>query len=62
MADGVVDLAPLSKAVPQDVADLVAKRRQEIVDGAFKVWPDKTDEELLTMNYFIEGVEGTLPK
>ena len=62
MADGVVDLSPLSKAVPQEVADMVMKRRQEIIDGAFKVWPDKTDQDLLTMNYFIEGVEGTLPK
>ena len=62
MKDGVVDLAPLGKMVPQDVADMVMKRKQEIIDGTFNVWPDKTDQDLLTMNYFIEGVEGTLPK
>ncbi|GAK53923.1 hypothetical protein U14_05198 [Candidatus Moduliflexus flocculans] len=62
MKDGVVYLSPLSKAVPQDVVDMVEKRKQEIIDGTFNVWPDKTDQDLLTMNYFIEGVEGTLPK
>lgn len=60
--DGIVDIAPFGKMVPQDVADMVMKRRQEIIDGTFNVWPDKTDQELLSMNYFIEGVEGTIPK
>ena len=60
--EGIVDIAPFGKMVPQDVADMVMKRRQEIIDGTFNVWPDKTDQELLSMNYFIEGVEGTIPK
>ncbi len=60
--DGIVDLAPFGKMVPQDVQDMVTKRKQEITDGTFKVWPDKTDKELLSMNYFIEGVEGKIPK
>ncbi len=60
--DGLVDIGPFGEMVPQDVADMVTKRRQEIVDGTFKVWPDKSDEELLSMNYFIEGVEGKIPK
>ncbi len=59
---GLVDIAPFGKMVPQDVADMVMKRRQEIIDGTFNVWPDKTDQDLLSMNYFIEGVEGELPK
>jgi basic membrane protein A and related proteins len=62
MKDGVVDIAPFGKMVPQDVQDMVMKRRQEIIDGKFKLWPDKTDQQLLEMNYFIEGVEGELPK
>jgi basic membrane protein A len=62
LKEGMVDIAPFGKMVPQDVADMVMKRRQEIIDGTFNVWPDKTDEELLSMNYFIEGVEGELPK
>ncbi|MBD3305214.1 BMP family ABC transporter substrate-binding protein [candidate division KSB3 bacterium] len=62
LEDGIVDIAPFGKMVPQEVADMVMQRRQEIIDGTFTVWPDKTDEELLSMNYFIEGVEGELPK
>ncbi len=60
--DGVVDIAPFGQMVPQEVADMVMKRRQEIIDGTFNIWPDKTDQELLSMNYFVEGVEGKIPK
>ncbi len=60
--DGIVDIAPFGDMVPQDVQDMVMARRQEIIDGEFKVWPDKSDKELLSMNEFIEGVEGTIPK
>jgi basic membrane protein A and related proteins len=62
LADGLVDIAPFGPMVPEDVQDMVVQRRQEIIDGTFQVWPDKTDEELLSMNEFIEGVEGELPK
>ncbi len=62
LEDGLVDLAPFGKMVPQDVADMVMKRRQEIIDGSFNVWPEKSDQELLSMNYFIEGVEGKIPE
>ena len=62
LKEGIVDIAPFGKMVPQDVQDMVMQRRQAIIDGSFKVWPDKTDEELLSMNYFIEGVEGEIPK
>ncbi|HWP49943.1 MAG TPA: BMP family ABC transporter substrate-binding protein [Candidatus Limnocylindrales bacterium] len=59
---GIIDIAPYGKAVPQEIRDFVDKRKQEIKEGKFKVWPDKSDEELLKMNYFIEGVEGQIPK
>jgi basic membrane protein A len=62
LKEGIVDIAPFGKMVPQEVQDMVTARRQEIIDGTFKVWPDKTDGDLLSMNYFIEGVEGELPK
>jgi hypothetical protein len=48
--------------VPKEVVDLVEKRKQEIINGTFKVWPDKTDQELLSMNYFVEGVQGKIPQ
>lgn len=59
---GVVGLAPFGKMVPQDVIDLVTQRKQEIIDGKFNPWEGMSDKEFLEMNYFIEGVEGELPK
>ena len=62
LKEGIIDIAPFGPMVPQDMQDMVMQRRQEIIDGTFNVWPDKTDADLLSMNYFIEGVEGELPK
>ncbi|NTU60665.1 MAG: BMP family ABC transporter substrate-binding protein [Deltaproteobacteria bacterium] len=73
---GVIDLAPLSAAVPADVKALVAKEREaikagklfpfagEIVDRDGKVHGKKgkvfTDEELRSMDWLVAGVVGTL--
>jgi basic membrane protein A len=62
MKDGLVDIAPLGKMVPQDVADMVMKRRDEIKAGTYNFWPEMTNEAFASMNYFIEGVEGEIPK
>ena len=78
METGVVQLAPLSDKVPADIAALVAKKKQGLVDQKFQVFtgPIKgqdgkliledgktfNDQELLSMNFFIEGVQGTIPK
>lgn len=62
LKDHIVDISDFGDMVPQDVQDMVMARRQEIIDGTFNVWPEKTDQELLSMNYFIEGVEGELPE
>ncbi len=78
MDKGIVKLAPLSDKVPQQVQDLIAKKRQAIVDHKLQVFtgPIKDqagkvilaqgknfgDKELLSMNFFIEGVQGTIPK
>lgn len=59
---GIVDIAPYGEVVPEEVRKFVDKRKQEIIEGRFKVWPDKTDEELLNMNYLVEGVIGQIPK
>ncbi len=74
----VVKLAPMSDKVPQQIRDLVAEKKQALVDhktqvftgpikgqdgkvllGAGKTYSDK---ELLQMNFFIEGVQGAIPK
>ncbi|WP_406676753.1 BMP family ABC transporter substrate-binding protein [Neomoorella carbonis] len=78
MKDGVVDLGPFSDKVPQEVRDLVNKKKQEIIDGKFYVFqgPIKdqsgkvrvqegqkmSHEEVLGFNWFVEGVEGEIPK
>ncbi len=78
METGIVKLAPLSNKVPEKVQDLVAERKQALVDHKSQVFtgPIKdqngkiilaagktlADKELLSMNYFIEGVQGTIPK
>ena len=78
MESGVVLLAPLNPAIPADVRRLVEEKTKAIKDGKLPVFqgPVKdqegkvrvpegraaTDEEMLSMNYFIEGVVGKVPK
>ena len=78
MADGIVDLAPFNKAVPADVVKLVSAKKRDIVrgklhpfSGPVKDNPGKaivpagktlSAAEMLSFNWFVEGVEGTLPK
>jgi basic membrane protein A len=74
LAEGIVDLAPMSKMVPKEVQDLVLAKK-DAIKGGEKIFtgPIKdqkgevkiaagsaaTDEELLGMTYFVEGVIGT---
>jgi basic membrane protein A len=75
--DGVVGLAPFSEMVPQDVQDLVAEHQARIESGAWDVFCGPlsgangnliveegkclTDQEMLSMDYFVEGVVGEAP-
>jgi basic membrane protein A len=77
LQDGVVALAPLSPQVPEDVADLVDAERARIIDTDWDVFCGPilkqdgsvgvaegeclTDEEILNMSWFVEGVEGSIP-
>ncbi len=77
MDTGVVDLAPLSPLVQDNVAQLVMERKQAIIDGTMEVFcgplvgqngvqvlPEGqclTDDQLLSMDYFVEGVVGEAP-
>ncbi|WP_161954967.1 BMP family ABC transporter substrate-binding protein [Moorella sp. Hama-1] len=78
LKDGIIGLSPFNKMVPQDVRDLVEKKKQEIIDGKFFVFqgPIKDQsgkvrvqegqkmsmDEILGFNWFVEGVEGEIPK
>lgn len=76
--DGIIDLGPYGPMVSEDVKSLVATKRQEIIDGKLEVFvgPIKdnagtikvpagqvmTDPQMLSFDWFIEGVDGTIPK
>jgi basic membrane protein A and related proteins len=76
MKEGIVDLAPYGPMVPQAVRDKVDAKKQEILEGKEKIFvgPIKdqkgvvqvpagkvaSDEELLGMKYFVQGIVGTL--
>ena len=76
LEDAVVDVGPYGPMVPEDIKELVIKKKSEIAQGKFKVFegPIKdnkgvervkpgqvmTDQELLSFDWFVEGVEGTL--
>ena len=77
MKDGFIALAPLNASVPKDEAAWIEAKRQAILSGRLqpfsgrlvdnegKVRNDKEpldDHAIATMNWFVQGVVGTLPK
>lgn len=76
MKDGFVRLAPLNASVPKNVAAFVAAREADIIAGRLHPFAGRIvdregrvrleagtmpDAQIATMNYFVEGVVGTLP-
>jgi len=78
MKQGVVQLSELTKIAPEAAADKVAKIEKEIKEGSFTVFSGPitdnegkkrisesealTDEQLLSMDWFVEGVLGSVGK
>ncbi|MBM7855911.1 basic membrane protein A [Desulfohalotomaculum tongense] len=78
LKEGVVGLAPYGPMVAEETKQLVEAKKQEIIAGKWDVFtgPIKdqdgktkvaegeklTDSEILEMNWFVEGVIGTIPK
>jgi basic membrane protein A len=76
--DGFIKLAPLNPAVPKDVAELVAAKEKDIVSGKLHpfqgpikdnegkervpVGKTMSDDEMQKMDFYVEGVQGKLPK
>jgi len=76
MADGIVDIAPFGPMVDEETKEVVKEWRAKIESGEWDVFygPIKdqdgktrveegqqmTDEEILNMNWFVEGVQGKL--
>jgi len=75
---GMVEMAPYGDAVPQDVRDMADKIKASIVDGSFHPFqgPIKnqkgelvvkegeviSDADLAGLSWYVEGVEGSIPK
>jgi len=78
LADGMVDIAPFGQSVPEDVRALVEDAKARIITGELNIFtgPIKdasgevkveegkslTLDEILVMDWFVQGVEGTIPK
>lgn len=76
LEDGIIGLAPISDKVSEEIKKAVNEKQEEIKsgkwdvftgpiyaqDGTLKVPEGKklTDEEMLSMNWFVSGVEGTI--
>lgn len=77
LKEGAIDLGHLAASLPADAKKLVAERRQGILDGKRPVFAgplrnqagkevvaagqDLADKDKLAMNYYVEGVQGTVP-
>ncbi len=78
IGQGMVDISPINPIVSQDVQQLVMAKREEFIKGtahpfagpvkdqkgAVRVQKGKVlqDKEQLAMNWYVEGVEGSIPK
>lgn len=78
MKEGAIDLVAVASDVPAPVRERLEQIKAELKTGDLVIWkgpirkqsgtmaygPDQiaTDAELRLMNYFVEGVEGKLPK
>jgi len=78
MADGMVDIAPIGKSVPDDIKKLIEDTKAKIISGEFNVFAGPivdtsgtvrveagqtmTDEVIYSTNWFVKGVEGTIPE
>ncbi|MGI6790046.1 BMP family ABC transporter substrate-binding protein [Aminivibrio sp.] len=78
LKEGMVDLAPFGKDVPDPVKKIVEEEKAKIISGSWDVFtgPVKdqqgvvkvpegttmTDGEMLSMSWFVEGVKGDIPK
>jgi basic membrane protein A len=76
--DGMIKLAPLSSAVPKDVADMVAAAEKNIVAGKLQPFQGPlldnagkervaagkamSDDDMQKMDFYVAGVQGSLPK
>jgi basic membrane protein A and related proteins len=78
IGSGIVGLSPFGPAIPDTLKSLLERRKQDLIAGRFDVFWGPIDEQsgkrritagekpadelLLGMDWFVEGVVGTVPK
>ncbi|MCI3923720.1 BMP family ABC transporter substrate-binding protein [Paenibacillus sp. TRM 82003] len=78
MADGMVDIAPIGSSVPDDIKTLIEDTKAKIISGEFNVFSGPivdtegtvrveegqtmSDEVIYSTDWFVKGVEGTIPQ
>ncbi len=78
MSDGIVALAPFGPMVSEEIKQKVEEEKQRILSGEWDVFHGPvydqagnlkvaegealTDEQMLSMDWFVQGVDGTIPK
>ncbi len=76
MTDGIVELAPLTDLAPEGAQEAVDEAQAKIIDGSFNIFTGPiygqdgqiqveegqtlTLDELLSMDWFVEGVKGSI--
>ncbi|MDO6805611.1 hypothetical protein Q4595_24365, partial [Wenyingzhuangia sp. 1_MG-2023] len=76
MAESTSQLVSISPEIPADIRRLVANKQQEIMSGQYSVFAgpiksyrgstrikegkELSDDQLLRMNWYVEGVTGSL--
>jgi len=77
LKEGAIDLGRLAAVLPEDAKKLLAERRKGVLDGSRPVFQgplrdqagkevvaasqELADKDKLAMNYYVEGVQGTVP-
>jgi len=78
LMEGMVRMSPLNAAVPADTGKLFEEKKAAIISGKLKPFQgpikdqsgkvrvaagaEMADKELHALNYYVQGVEGTIPK
>jgi simple sugar transport system substrate-binding protein len=78
LMEGMVRMSPLNAAVPADVAKLFEEKKAAIISGKLKPFQgplkdqsgaikvaagaQMADKDVHSMNFYVQGVEGTIPK
>ena len=76
-AEGMIRLAPLNQAIPQELQDRIRDMEQQMVDGSLHAFAgpvvdqggktivpagqNMSDDQLNQMNYYLQGVVGKIP-